>query len=504
MVLLELDQTCVSWGDSVAIVPISALLRVIRGRRGGFGAGFTLTASVLGFFMVTLDAAIVNIALPSIRDSLGGGMTGSQWVMDGYTLTFAALLLSTGALSDRVGARRALCAGLIVFAATSAACGLAPNLDTLIAARFAQGAAAAVLMPSSMALVSQAYENPARRARALAVWAMGAALAAPAGPLLGGVLTLVSWRLIFFMNVPAGAVALVLLARAAPSPRRPSPFDWAGQVTIVLAMGGLTYGVIEGGADGFAAPNVVTAFAVAGAALTAFLAIQPQGAHAHPALPLGLFRSRTVPVSAAVGFAFVVGYYGLPFVMSLYLQQLRGLSPLAAGVVFLPMALTSVFLTPFSPRAAERLGAPLLIVGGLSLMSFALVALAFVQLTAPVWVLAVLMVLVGQAGPTISPPMASVLLNAVPLHQAGTASGVFNVSRQVGGAVAVAVFGTLLGRHGAFLLGVRLSLLIAAVVAIAAAAACLRLNGAEPGGGAVLEELVPVEPVPAAAASEGA
>jgi len=188
-------------------------------------------------------------------------------VVDGYTLLFAAMLLTAGALSDRIGARRAFAAGLSLFVAASAACGLAPTLGALVAARFVQGAAAAVLMPSSMALIGQAYADPIQRARAVAVWAMGGAVASSSGPVLGGLLSLASWRLIFAVNVPVGAVALVLLTRTERSPRREVPFDRVGQVTAVVAMGGLTYGAIEAGAAGFTAPRVMLAFAVAVLAL---------------------------------------------------------------------------------------------------------------------------------------------------------------------------------------------------------------------------------------------
>jgi EmrB/QacA subfamily drug resistance transporter len=425
--------------------------------------------------MITLDAVIVNIALPSIRHELGGGIAGLQWVVDGYTLMFAALLLSAGALSDRAGARRAFAAGLSVFVVASAACGLAPSLGALVGARFAQGAAAAVMMPSSMALISQAYGDPAQRARAVAVWAMGGAAAASSGPVLGGLLTMVTWRMIFFINLPAGALGLLLLARTQRSPRRPVPFDWAGQATAVLAMGGLTYGAIEAGAVGLAAPGVLLAFAVAAVALAAFLAIQARGAH--PMVPLDLFRSRTVSVAVAVGFAFVVGYYGVPFVMSLYLQQERGLSPLVTGAAFLPMMLIGASLTPFSARVAERLGARTLITAGLGLMTAGLVILAAVPASTPVGALAALMVLIGLAGPLVTPPTTGLLLNSVPGHQAGTASGVFNTSRQVGGALAVAVFGALLANQATFMQGLRTSLLLASGVALAAAAASLLLTG---------------------------
>ncbi len=251
------------------------------------GTSPTLVTALLGFFVITLDAVIVNVALPAIGRELGGGMAGLQWVVDGYTLMFAALLLSAGTLSDRLGARRAFGTGLAVFVAASIACGLAPNLGALVVARFAQGAAAAVMMPSSMALIGQAYPDPIKRGRAVAVWAMGGAVAASSGPVLGGLLTLVSWRWIFFINVPVGAVALLLLARTTPSPQRKAPFDWFGQVTAVLAIGALTYGAIEAGGAGFVAPRVVIAFVVALAALTAFVAIQARGAH--PMVPPRMF-----------------------------------------------------------------------------------------------------------------------------------------------------------------------------------------------------------------------
>jgi MFS transporter, DHA2 family, methylenomycin A resistance protein len=437
-------------------------------RAGNAAPGWSLAAALLGFFVVTLDAVIVNVALPAIRRELSGGMTGLQWVVDGYTLLFAALLLSAGSLSDRLGARRAFGAGMVLFVLASAACGLAPTLAALVAARLVQGAAAAALMPASMALVSQAYPDPGRRARALGLWAMGGAAASTSGPLLGGVLSAVSWRLIFFVNVPVGAGALVLLVRAASSPRHRVPFDWAGQVAAVMAMGGLTYGAIEAGAAGITAPRVLAAFAVAVIALAVFALLQARGRH--PMLPLSLFRSVTVSVSVVIGFAFMVGYYGLPFVMSLYLQQMRGLSALGAGVAFVPMMVVGGALNPFTARLAERFGASILIAGGLLSMTAGLVAIGLLPATASVALLSALMILVGLAGPLVMPPLMALLLHAVPARRAGVASGVFNTSRQVGGALAVAVFGALLANRATFLPGLRVSLLIAACVVLAASA----------------------------------
>jgi MFS transporter, DHA2 family, methylenomycin A resistance protein len=429
--------------------------------------GWSLAAALLGFFVVTLDAVIVNVALPAVRRDLAGGISGLQWVVDGYTLMFAALLLSAGSLSDRIGARRAFGTGMVLFVIASAGCGLAPSLPALVVARLVQGSAAAALMPASMALLSQAYPDPMRRARALGMWAMGGAAASTAGPLLGGLLSAVSWRLIFFVNVPAGVLTLALLARAGRSPRHRVPFDWAGQAAAVAAMGSLTYGAIEAGAAGVTALRVLAAFAVAVAALAAFIVLQARGRH--PMLPLSLFRSRTVSVSVVIGFAFMVGYYGLPFVMSLYLQQLRGLSALEAGVTFVPMMVAGGALNPFTARLSERFGARSVIACGLLSMAAGLVVIGLLPGTAPVALLPTLMILVGLGGPLVMPPVMALLLHAVPARRAGVASGVLNTSRQVGGALAIAVFGALVSSRATFLPGLRLSLLIAAGIAVAAA-----------------------------------
>jgi EmrB/QacA subfamily drug resistance transporter len=425
-------------------------------------ARLALAAAVLGFFVVTLDAVVVNVTLPSIRADLGGGIDALQWVVDGYTLTFAALLLSAGSLSDRIGARRAFGIGMVVFVAASVACGLAPSMSLLVAARFAQGAAAAAMMPSSMALIRQAFSDAKARGRAVGVWAMGGALASTSGPMLGGVLSLVDWRLIFFVNVPVGVIALLLLATIRRSAPRRVPFDLTGQLTVVLAMGGLIFGAIEVGTRGFADPMVLIAFAVAALALVGFL--RAQRVVAHPMMPLELFGSRTVNITVLSGFAFMVGYYGLPFVVSLLLQQQRGLTALQTGYVFLPMMIIGAVLTPLSARIGERIGRKTLIVAGLALMTAGLTVIGLLPTTAPLWLLAALMMLVGLGGPTVSPPATAVLLDAVPEHRAGVASGVFNTSRQVGGALAVAVFGALLANPATFVQGAHTSLLIAAAV----------------------------------------
>jgi DHA2 family methylenomycin A resistance protein-like MFS transporter len=437
-------------------------------------AAASLALALLGFFVVTLDALVVNVALSAIGRDLGGGMTGLQWVVDGYTLLFAALLLSAGALADRIGARRAFGAGMVLFVAASAACGLAPTLGVLVAARLAQGAGAAVIMPSSLALIREAYPDSAKRARAIAIWSLGGAVASAGGPVVGGFLTLLSWRAIFFINLPVGAVALALLFRVARSPRRPAPFDWAGQLAAVLGMGGLTYGLIEGGAVGFAAPDVVVALAVAVAAVGIFFVAEARGAH--PMVPLSLFRSRPVAVSVAGGAAFSIGFYGLVFLLSLYFQQARGLSPSEAGLAFVPMTALTGLLTLIAPRIAARFGPRIPIAVGQFFQAAGLLSLCVAVAGAPVWLVAALTVLIGLGASLSVPTLTALLVASVPAERAGTTSGVLNTCRQLGGALAVAVFGALVARPDTFLHGMQAGLLIAALLLLVTAAASLTLK----------------------------
>ncbi|MGW5782103.1 MFS transporter [Streptomyces sp. NPDC003863] len=438
------------------------------------GSRAALAAVLLGFFTITLDALIVNVALPSIRDGLGGGMSGLQWVVDGYTLAFAAFLLSAGSISDRIGARQAFAAGLALFTAASVVCGLAPGLSVLVAARIVQGVGAALVLPSSLALLREAFPDPARRAKAIALWGVGGSVGSAAGPVAGGLLTMADWRLIFFANLPVGAAALLLLRRADRSPVRPTPFDWTGQTAAVVAMGALTFAAIEGGADSFTATPVLAALAVTAVAASVFVIAQARGRH--PMTPLPLLRSRVMSLSSTVGFALNVAFYGMIFLIGLYLQQTRGLSPLATGLAFLPMALTTAAMGPVAARLANRFGARTPIILGQALIIGGLLAMTAVPATAPVWLLVVLMVPIGSGGAVAVTALTALLLESVPAERAGTASGVLNTSRQTGGALAVAVFGALVAEPAGFVHGLRISLLIAAATVLVTVAATLRLR----------------------------
>ena len=427
----------------------------------------TLVAALLGFALITLDASVVNVALPAIGSALGGGMSGLQWVVDAYTLAFAALMLSTGAFSDRAGASRAYGIGVAVFTVASAACGLAPNLPVLIASRVAQGAAAAVVLPASLALVRQAYADAAKRARAVALWAAGGSVAVALGPVAGGALTTVwDWRGIFFINLPLGAVALALLLRAPRSERRPAPLDLPGQLTAVVTLTALTFAVIEGGTTGAVALGV----AVAGAAV--FLRIEAR--HPHPVVPLELFRSRNVSVLVAAGAACSVAFYGVVFLFSLFFQQVQGKSALYAGLMFLPMSGLIAGTNIVAGKLAGRYGARLPMLLGQPLAAAGLLVLLYVDSSTPAGLVALLLVPVALGCALTVPPLTAAMMEAVPAGRAGLAAGVLNSARQVAGGLAIALFGALVG--GEFQAGMRWSLVVSAGLLLATGAATVGLR----------------------------
>jgi DHA2 family methylenomycin A resistance protein-like MFS transporter len=438
------------------------------------GARITVLLASAGFFLITLDILIVNVALAQIERELGGGTVGQQWVVDGYTCAFASLLLFAGNLADRIGAKRSFGIGVALFSLTSIACALAPTIGTLIAARAGQGAAAAMMLPASMALIREAFPDPGRRARALGVWAVGGAVAAALGPLLGGVLTTLDWRWVFGVNVPVCAAMVVLLAKVATSPTRAALFDWAGQVLGVIALTGLTYGLIDGGAHGFGSPLAVIILAVGVASLVGFVVVE--GRVAHPMMPLQLFASTGMRIALAIGFAFMVGWYGTVFVGSLFLQQQLGLPPLLAGLAFLPSALFAVVGNLASGPVTNRFGSRVPIVAGLSSMVVGLTAMV---LTAPLdspLLTTLLIIPIGAGGSLAMPPTTGVVLASVAPELAGTASAVFNTFRQVGGAVAIAIFGALIADRTHFTTGMQTSLTIAAALLLATVAISLRLR----------------------------
>jgi MFS transporter, DHA2 family, methylenomycin A resistance protein len=447
-------------------------------------ARLALAAALAGFFMVCLDATAVNVALPAMGRSLHGATDGLQWVVDGYTVPFAALLISAGAVSDRVGARRVFGWGLAVFTAASAGCGLAPALWALIGSRALQGCAAAVLLPASLSLVRQAFGEPAARARALAGWNAGGAAAIAAGPVLGGILTsAVGWRAIFFINLPVGAVTLALAGFAPRSPRLAASLDLAGQVAAVLGLAALAFGVISGGADGFAPAALLAALGIAALASAAFIVVEWKARQ--PMVPLPLLRSRAVAACLLTGFSINVAFYGIAFVLSLYFQQVLGLSAVTAGLLFLPMTGLLTVASLASARVAARWGHYLPLRLGLSASALGMVLLVFLRGRTG---MEIALVPAGAGFGFALPSLTFLLLDSLPAAQAGLAGGLFNAARQTGGALAVAVFGVLIS--GSFTTGMRAALLISVALLAASTAATFAVfrtrqpvAGAKPGHG---------------------
>jgi DHA2 family methylenomycin A resistance protein-like MFS transporter len=419
--------------------------------------------------VVQLDVTIVNTALASISASLGGGVAELQWVVNAYTIAFAAFILTAGALGDRLGAKRIFMAGFAIFTAASLACALAPQAAVLIAARALQGLGAAILVPNSLALLNHAFPDDRARGRAVAVWAAGASLALTAGPFVGGALiTLVGWRAIFLVNLPIGLVGLWLTLRhATETTRHPQhELDLPGQCAAILALGSLAGALIEGGARGFDDAFVVTGFIAA--AVAGVLFVRQEARARQPMLPLALFAQPMFAASSLVGLLVNIAIYGLLFVLSLYFQEVNGFSPFMTGLAFVPMLGAVLPVNLIAPRVAERVGAPLTIATGALVSAAACLALLFVAPGTSYLAMCLQLVAMSCGLGLLVPPLTSTLLGSVERQRSGIAAGVLNATRQTGSVLGVALFGALVGRSGAFMSGMHASLAIAAAALVAA------------------------------------
>jgi len=426
----------------------------------------------LGYGVVQLDVTIVNTALNAIGTSLGGGVAELQWVVSAYTIAFAAFILTAGALGDRIGAKRVFMAGFAIFTAASVACALAPNATILIAARCVQGLAAAILVPNSLALLSHAYADDKAGGRAVGIWAAGASLALTAGPFVGGgLITLVGWRSIFLVNLPIGLAGLWLTWRFASETTR-SPqreIDLPGQVAAIAALGALAGAIIEGGARGWDDPLVIAGFIAS--ALLAALFVWRESRASQPMLPLSLFRHRMFALTSLVGLLVNVAIYGLIFVLSLYFQQVNGLSAFATGLAFVPMMGAVLPVNLIAPRISERIGARATIAAGATLSAIGCLALLGIAADTSYWAICAQLIAISAGLGLLVPPLTSTLLGSVEKSRSGIAAGVLNATRQTGSVLGVAVFGALVGQSSAFIAGLHAALIISAGVLLAAAAA---------------------------------
>jgi DHA2 family methylenomycin A resistance protein-like MFS transporter len=434
--------------------------------------GWIVAATSLGFVVVQLDVTIVNVALPRMGADLGGGVALLQWVVDAYALAFAALLLSGGTTGDRHGARRPYIAGFAIFGLASLACGLAPSPGELLAARAAQGVGAALLVPTSLALLNHAFEGDSKaRAWAVGWWTAAGGVAIAAGPVAGGLLLeAFGWRSIFLVNLPVCAVAIAMALRLpdtdAPASRR---IDWAGQALAVVALGGITLAVIEARPLGPAHPLVLGA-AVAGlVAAIAFPAVERRVAE--PMLPLDMFSARGFSSAVIFGLIVNLAFYGIVFVLTLYLQQVRGYDAAHAGFAFLPLMATVIGANVASGRLTGRTGSRAPMLTGAIAAAAGYAMLLWLGDRSSYFAMLPAFVVIPLGMGLAVPAMTTSVLASVERERAGIGTAALNAARQTGGVIGVAAFGALLGpsrivggMHAASLAAVGL-LLGAAVVA---------------------------------------
>jgi DHA2 family methylenomycin A resistance protein-like MFS transporter len=439
-------------------------------------------ATVSVAFVVTqLDVTIVNIALPHIGSGLSADVAGLQWIVDAYTLAFAVLMLSAGVLGDRFGARRLFAGGIALFALASLGCGLAPNAATLIGARALQGVSAAAMLPNSLALLNQACRHdPHLRARAVGLWTAAGAVAIAAGPIAGGLLiAALGWRSIFLVNLPICAAGLLATFAWVPAGGRapaeragthahPGGIDLVGQCLAIVTLTAFTGAVIEWRPLGATHPLVVGAFALALVAGIAFVVAQARSAA--PMLPLSLFRDRTFSAAVPFGVCVNFAYYGMVFVLSLFLQRVHGDTALQAGLAFLPLTGGFLISNIASGWVVARYGPRVPMIVGATTGALGYGLLHAAQASTPTAALLVPFLLIPSGMGLAVPAMTTAILASVEPQRAGTASAVLNTARQAGGAVGVAAFGALAsgGAAAHVVAGLQTSAAIAAGLLVAA------------------------------------
>ena len=405
-----------------------------------------LLATSLSYVLVLLDTSIVNVALGSIDASVQASASGLQWVMNAYTLTFACLLLTGGALGDRIGAKTLYLAGLVVFAAASLLCGLAPNRTLLIFARVLQGMGAALLVPCSLILINLTYTDANERASVIGNWVGFGGVAMAAGPLVGGVLIhLVGWRCIFWVNVPVALMGVWLIMRVRTATAAVGPIghlDIKGQVLAITALVTSLSVLIDSAELGWHSPWIISAIIVAGLAWAMFVVTEKKSKD--PMLPMELFKNTVFSAGVFVTAVSALVFYGEFFLLSMYFQTLRGWTPLTTGLAFLPMTGCLAIGSFSSGALGHRYGSLHLVVGGFWLYVASFIGLYVVSVNGAYWHVALCFLVLGFAAGVITPAVTATVMNTIDRSRAGVAAGVLNASRQAGSAMGVAIFGALL------------------------------------------------------------
>ncbi len=406
---------------------------------------WTLGAMCFALFMIMLDNTVVNVALPSIQQDLRSSISGLEWTVNAYTLSFAVLLVTGGRLGDIFGRRRMFLFGVVVFGASSLFIGFSQSEAWLVAGRAVQGVGAAFMMPATLSIISNAFP-PHERGKAIGTWAGVSALALAIGPVVGGFLTEnVSWQSIFFLNVPIAALAVFVTLAAARESRDETSthhVDLPGVAAISIGLGAVVLALVEGNSWGWGSARIVALFAIAAAALTAFVIVERRVEE--PMVDFGFFRSKSFLGANLVAFIVSFAMLAMFFFLALYMQNIKGYSPLQAGVRFLPSTLVIVVVGPIAGRLSDRIGPRPLMVGGLIAVAGSLFWQGHLAVDTSFGFLIGAFMLMGLGMGLVMSPMSTAGMNAVEPAKAGVASGVLSMSRMVGGTFGVAVMGALI------------------------------------------------------------
>jgi EmrB/QacA subfamily drug resistance transporter len=403
-----------------------------------------LVVCSMSLLIVGLDATIVNIALPAIHRSFHSTLAGLQWTIDAYTLVLASLLMLAGSTGDRLGRRRVFQTGLVVFSLGSLLCALAPSLELLVAFRVLQAIGGAMLNPVALSIVRNVFEDPRERAQAIGVWGAVFGISMALGPVLGGFLvSAISWRAVFLVNLPVGLAAIALTALFVPESRAPRPrrIDPVGQVLVIAALATLTYAIIDGGRVGFGTVRIVALLAISLACFAALVLYELR--RREPLLEVRFFTSAPFAGASAIAVCLFAATGGFLFMNTLYLQDVRGLSPLHAGLYLLPMAAMMIVFAPVSGRLVGRFGSRLpMVAGGLAVLASGLMLTGLAPSTSVPLLLSAY-VAFGIGSGLVNPPITNTAVSGMPPAQAGVASAVASTSRQVGMTLGVAVLGAV-------------------------------------------------------------
>jgi EmrB/QacA subfamily drug resistance transporter len=405
---------------------------------------WTLGAMCFALFMIMLDNTVVNVALPSIQRDLGASLSALEWTVNAYTLTFAVLLVTGGRLGDLYGRRRMFIFGVILFAVSSASIGLSPSDAWLVAGRAVQGVGAAFMMPGTLSIITNTFE-PHERGKAIGTWAGVSGLALAVGPVVGGALTeYVSWRAIFFLNLPVavGAVFVTLFAaRESRDETVERAIDIPGIATISAGLTALILALIEGNSWGWDSGRILALFAVAAVGLIAFVIVELRGRN--PMIEFEFFRSRTFIGANSVAFIVTFAMLAQFFFIALYMQNVLGYGALETGIRFLPSTLLIIVTAPIAGRLSDRIGPRPLIVTGLSLVAIAMFIQTHISVHTGYGLILPSFMVMGVGIALVMSPMSTAAMNSVSPHKAGVASGVLSMFRMVGGSFGVAVIGAL-------------------------------------------------------------